>query len=133
MGRRKTVAAKDALPAGRQDEQCKLVGTRGRIGHDGKAVICTDSQSLRQGDDLLAGIFVMRIAGGGAIGEKNIGPAFGNMPAVGMASCRCGCAPGAARELPRFALENGPGIGPNRLRLAKDLEGIVAGWIGLWG
>ena len=103
------------------------------IGHHGQAVIRADGQGVRQRDGLQAGIFLLGIARRGAVGEENVGPAFGDMPAIRAASGGRRGARGAAGELQRLALESRPDVRPDRFGLAKGLEGIVAGRIGLRG
>jgi hypothetical protein len=97
----------NALPFRRCDEQGELVGALGRTSHDGQAIICTDRQGVRQGNDLLVRIFPLRVAGGRAIGEKDVNAAFGNVPAVGIAAGRRRGAGGATGELKRLASRTG--------------------------
>ena len=100
-------------------------------GDHGETVIGTDCDAFGQLHDLLLGILFLRLVGGGAISEENVGASFADVPTVGIAAGGRLGAIGTSGELRRLLLQRGPRPGPDRFRLGKHLQGIVAGRIGL--
>ena len=72
----------DALAVRRQNEHCEAIGSRGRACHHCQPIIRADRQSIRQIDDLLANVFLLRHKRTGAVGQKDIGAALGDVPAI---------------------------------------------------
>ena len=67
----------DFLSLGRGDEQRKPIRGGRRTGHDGEAVVGADRERIRQRDDLLAGILLLREPRIGAVEKKDVGGAVG--------------------------------------------------------
>ena len=81
-------------------------------GDHGETVIGTDRNAFGQLYDLLFGVLLLRLAGGSAISEKNVGAAFADMPAVNVAAGRRLDAIEIAGELQRLfsSVARAPGV-----------------------
>ena len=66
----------------------KALSRRRRAGDHGETVIGTDCDAFGQLHDLLLEILFLRLVGGGAISEENVGASFADVPTVGIAGLR---------------------------------------------
>src|SRR5260370_1273848 len=75
-----TVAGQTLLSGRRENELRKAPSRRRRAGDHGQAVMGSNRQAFRQFHDLLFGVLRLRLAGGSAISEENVGATFADMP-----------------------------------------------------
>ena len=116
----------DALAFRRNNDQRETMRRRGCVVHHGQSIVGAHRERVGQRHDLLTRILALCHDRVGALGEEDVGTAFGEVPSIHAAPCGWLRARGRAGQLQSLALKQGAAAGCERLGFRKDLERIVA-------